>query len=185
VSCFTACGYWAVPADTGRTTGTFRESWTLQWRPEFELAVIEASGAGTTVASAAVDTVARAAAEADIAPLCDLVEDTLLADLPEALEQVMAALAERTALQHDVARLMGAVEPLARVTRYGNVRGVDTGRVAAVLAGVVARVAIGLPPASATLDDDAAAQLRRHIDSVQRGLATLDDPQLRNQWRAA
>ncbi|GMA86243.1 hypothetical protein GCM10025868_14930 [Angustibacter aerolatus] len=25
---------WGTPADAGRTTGTFKEGWTLRWRPE-------------------------------------------------------------------------------------------------------------------------------------------------------
>ncbi|WP_280498815.1 DUF5682 family protein, partial [Nocardia cyriacigeorgica] len=56
---------WGTPTDSEvRATGTFRETWTLQWEPEFAVAVIEASRWGTTVASAAetklLDTAARA-----------------------------------------------------------------------------------------------------------------------------
>ncbi len=173
---------WAEPADTGRTTGTFREAWRLEWRPELALAVIEAGGTGTTVAAATTDAVAQQATTADIATLCRLVEQALPAELPEALDTVMAALGERAARQHDVVRLMASVEPLARATRYGDVRGIDTVTLASVLTGIVTRVAIGLPPAATALDDDAAHELRRHLDSVHRGLAALDDGPLRGQW---
>ncbi|MGH3241341.1 MAG: DUF5682 family protein, partial [Spirillospora sp.] len=50
---------WGVPAETGRSKGTFRETWTLAWRPEFDVELIEASAWGTTVRSA---TTARAEA---------------------------------------------------------------------------------------------------------------------------
>ena len=43
---------WGELADTGRTTGTFKEAWQLEWYPELAVAVIEASLHGNTVASA-------------------------------------------------------------------------------------------------------------------------------------
>src|SRR3546814_795473 len=45
---------WGTPADSEvRSTGTFRETWALQWKPEFSVSVIEASLWGTTVVAAA------------------------------------------------------------------------------------------------------------------------------------
>lgn len=177
---------WATPAATGRTGGTFKEAWDVQWQPELDVALIEASGSGTTIESAATAVVARrAAGDADVAALAGLVEAALLADLPEGLDAVLAALGERAARQHDTTVLMAAVEPLARVRRYGDVRRSDTAVVAGVLAGIVTRVAVGLPPACASLDDDSAAAVRARMESVQRGLAMLDDGALRDEWLAA
>ena len=42
---------WGDPVDAGRTPGTFKEAWTLEWQPELAVALIEASGYGTTVAA--------------------------------------------------------------------------------------------------------------------------------------
>jgi hypothetical protein len=88
--------------------------------------------------------VAARVAEADLAALTELVEEALLADLPAALDTAMGALADRSARQHDNERLMAAVEPLARVSRYGNVRRVDTEAIHRVLVGIATRAAIGL-----------------------------------------
>ncbi|MFP5317994.1 MAG: DUF5682 family protein [Acidimicrobiia bacterium] len=173
---------WAHPTVTGATRGTFKEAWELEWHPELEVALIEASGAGTTLESAATEVVRRRAAEGDIGELSRLVESVLLADLPEALAAVLSVLAERAALQHDTSVLMAAVEPLARVGRYGSVRRFDTALVHQVLDGVVTRVTVGLPAACAALDDEAAAAMRARIDSVQRGIALLDDAGLRHRW---
>lgn len=176
---------WAVPASTGRTRGTFKEAWALEWRPELEVALIEASGLGTTIVAAATAVVGQRAVDADIALLSRLVEAALLADLPDALTSVLAVLDERAAHQHDTTALMGAVEPLARVRRYGNVRQFDTEVVHRALAGIVTRVAVGLPAACAALDDDAAASLRSLVDSVQRGIGLVDDDDLRSIWLRA
>lgn len=176
---------WGEPAETGRTRGTFREAWTVEWRPELEVALIEASVHGTTIPSAATSVVTQRAAGADVGVLASLVETTLTAELPDALGTVLDALAERAARQHDTTRLMAAVEPLARVRRYGNVRRADTELVARVLAGVVTRVAVGLPSACAALDDDAAVTVRDLVDGVQRGIALLDQQELRREWQRA
>jgi hypothetical protein len=173
---------WAEPAETSRTKGTFRESWTLEWKPELEVALIEASGFGTTISSAATAVVAQRTAEADIAELSTLVETTLTADLPTALSDVLAALDERAARQHDITRLMAAVEPMARVRRYGNVRRADTELVQRVLTGIVTRITVGLPAACTAVDEDAGRELRELIDGVQRGIGLLDQRELRDVW---
>ncbi|MEU8385469.1 DUF5682 family protein, partial [Streptosporangium sp. NPDC048865] len=43
---------WGTPRES-RSKGTFRESWSLAWRPEFDIDLIEASAWGTTVPAAA------------------------------------------------------------------------------------------------------------------------------------
>jgi hypothetical protein len=77
---------------------------------------------------------------------------------------------------------MASVEPLARVSRYSDVRGADVALVADVLESIVLRVCVGLPPAAAALDDDAAGVLRGRLDAVERGLSMLDDRELRDSW---
>jgi hypothetical protein len=177
---------WGEPAETGRTGGTFKEAWLLQWHPAFEVALVEASAAGTTIESAAVATLTDAAARtSDPGDVAVLMEDALLAELPAALAALTTILAERAAQQRDTVRLMAAVEPLARTRRYGNVRRVDTEAVGPVLAGLLTRVAVGLPAAVAAIDDDSAANLRDLVESVDRAVGLLDDAELRRPWLAA
>jgi hypothetical protein len=177
---------WGNETDAGGSTGTFKEAWELEWTPELAVAVIEAGLFGTTVASAAAAKVAeRAEAADDLATLARLVAACLVADLPDGLRSVVASLEERTAKQHDVLALLGAVEPLARTIRYGDVRGVDVGGVAGVLKALVVRAAVGLPAACNGLDDDAADAVRAGIEGADRGVALLDDEGMRRRWTAA
>jgi len=177
---------WGTEADAGGTTGTFKEAWDLEWHPELAVAVIEAGLFGTTVAAAAAAKVADTAARSDdLATLGRLVSQCLLADLPEGLRSVVASLEERTARQHDVLALLGAVEPLARTIRYGDVRGVDVGGVVQVLRALVVRAAIGLPAACVGLDDAAAAAVRDGIEGAHRGVALLDDEGMRGRWMSS
>ncbi|HET6937162.1 MAG TPA: DUF5682 family protein [Nocardioides sp.] len=175
---------WGTPADAGRSTGTFKEGWTLAWQPEFAVALVEAGLYGTTVLGAATALVTEKAGKAeDLGALGALVERCFLADLPEALADVISALAAQTARQQDVVALLETIEPLARTRRYGDVREADTSLVADVLDTVVARASVDLRPGCASLGDDAAARMRAAIDAAQRGISLVEaEPPV---WREA
>lgn len=177
---------WGRTDGEARGTGTFREEWALCWRPELAVRVIEAASWGTTV-SAAADARTRHAARTatDLAALTALVGRTLTADLPGALGEVMDAVSRRAAVDSDVGRLADALPALARVQRYGDVRGTTATAVAAVVEGLVARIAVGLPGAVHGLDDDAAALAVRRIDGVADAVGLLDDEGHRARWHDA
>ncbi|MFF3420161.1 DUF5682 family protein [Streptomyces sp. NPDC002698] len=167
---------WGEPVMSRGSTGTFRETWRLRWEPELSVRVAEAGVWGTTVLSAAT---AKAEADAVGAPsLADvtaLAERCLLAGLPDALPVVMRVLADRAALDTDVGHLAQALPALVRSLRYGDVRGTDTHALADVAAGLAERVFVGLPPACAALDGDAAEEMRRHLDAVHGAVGLLEE----------
>lgn len=176
---------WGQPTDTGRTTGTFKEAWVLEWKPELAVSVVEASRYGTTVASAAGSFVSEQAQAAESLPvLSKLLESCLLAELSDGIAGVVSALVERTALQQDVPPLLETIAPLARTCRYGNVRGVDVSDVRKILETTVVRSCVALPTACAGLDDEAAGAMRRAIDSAQDGLTLLPELPM-DDWHTA
>ena len=178
---------WGRPAHAqGMSRGTFKEAWRLAWQPELEVRLIEQSRWGTTVEAASQARAIADATEAEtLADLTALVETCLLAALPGAVASVMAAFQARAAHDADAGRLMDALEPLARVSRYGSVRQEDLASVDAAIEGLVPRICVGLVPATASLDDDAAAAMARRIDAVHGALALLARDDLRDPWLAA
>jgi hypothetical protein len=177
---------WGDLAEATGARGTFHELWDLEWQPEYAVRLIEASMWGTTLADACTAYVRDAVAKAQsLAAITGLVEATLLADLPAATADVMRAFEERAAVGTDVQQLMDALPPLARVVRYGNVRETDVEAVAAVVEGLVVRIAVGLGGAVSSLDDEAAGALAASIANVHGALALLDRGDLREAWEAA
>ncbi|MFI1725770.1 DUF5682 family protein [Streptomyces sp. NPDC020489] len=167
---------WGEPAVSRGSTGTFRETWRLRWEPELSVRVAEAGVWGTTVLAAATAKVAADAVSAPgLADVTALAERCLLAELPEALPVVMRVLADRAALDADVGHLAQALPALVRALRYGDVRGTDTHALTEVAAGLAERVFVGLPPACAALDTDAAEEMRRHVDAVHGAVGLLGD----------
>ncbi len=177
---------WGERLEREGALGTFHEIWRLVWDPEYALAVVEAGMWGNTVADAAAARAGDAAARApDLPSLAPLLDQTLLADLPDAAATVVRRLEEQAALASDVVHLLEALPPLARVLRYGSVRKTDADVVAAVVASMVARVAIGLPGAAHGIDDEAAEALDRLIQAADAALGALDDAALLAVWRGA
>ncbi len=178
---------WGEPERVeGRKKGTFHESWRLRWRPEFAVSLIEASMWGNTVpAAAAARTVQVADREEELPGLTGMLERVLLADLPGATRHLIGRIDARAALASDVRHLMDALPPLAGVVRYGDVRGTDGALLRHVADGLVARVAIGLPAACASLSDEAAAEMVPPITAVQGAVSLLQDEHHQAAWTAA
>lgn len=182
---------WGEPAASRGSTGTFRETWRLRWEPELSVRVAEAGVWGTTVlAAATAKAEADAVAARSLADVTGLAERCLLAELPDALPVVMRVLADRAALDADVGHLAQALPALVRSLRYGDVRATDTHALAEVAAGLAERVFVGLPPACAALDAEAAEEMRRHVDAVHGavgllgGAASETHGDLRARWHS-
>lgn len=173
---------WGTPRKA-RGKGTFRESWTLEWRPEYDVELITAGAWGTTVPAAAVTRVMELAQgdQADgrrpsLAELTALAERCLPADLPQALPYVLDAISAGAALDGDVTHLMAALPALARAWRYGDVRGTPPAGLAVIVDSLLARVRAGLSPALTGLDDDSAREMTGHVDAVHAAVALLAGP---------
>ena len=179
---------WITPAETSvESQGTFRETWASRWQPEFTVSIVEASVWGTTLAAAAGARIESAIRTGTLAELTALVERCLLADLPESLERLLTALANRAALDVDVVHLMDALPALARAQRYGDVRQTDTTALRQVGQVMVVRVCAGLAQAIGGLDDDSAAAMRARVDATNAAIGLLhqtatEDRDLRSLW---
>ncbi len=164
---------WGEPVVSRGSTGTFRETWRLRWDPELAVRVAEAGVWGTTVLGAAT---AKAEAEAvaaqALAEVTALAERCLRAELSDALPVVMRVLADRAALEADVGHLAQALPRWSVRCATGRARhghpGAGRGRDGPGGAGV-----LGLPPACAALDAEAAEEMRRHIDAVHGSVGLL------------
>lgn len=175
---------WGMLQQSGGRVSTFHEVWQVQWKPEFAVAIIEANVWGNTVESAATAKAVYDATQAPSLPqITVLLDVSILAGLDAAIEPLLAQIQSQAALASDVRHLMEAMLPLARVARYGDVRGTHAGQVLPILIGMFERVVVGLPAACSALDDDAAAQMLESMSLTQQTVDLLDRPDLRDAWQ--
>ena len=166
--------------------GTFKENWRLQWQPELAVAVIEANLWGNTVLDAASARACDLAQRSEqLSALTELVEQTLLAELPDAIGVVMERLQNVAALTSDIPHLMDSLSPLARVLRYGSVRQTDAGLVGHIVDGLVTRITIGLPAACSSLDDEAARVMFGKIQATNAAISLLQNSEQTAVWQSA
>jgi hypothetical protein len=177
---------WGTPQRVSGKMGTFWEHWSLQWQVEFAVRIIEANIWGNTVEAAAAARARRRADEATELPqLTDLLNQVIVADLSEGVEHILTRVQIQAAIAADVRQLMLALPPLARVARYSDVRGTKSEQITPVIAALFERVLVGLPPACAALDDDAAQQMAESLDAVRDCITMLDDASMRAAWHTA
>lgn len=175
---------WGEAQRGQNSKGTFHELWRLQWQPEFSVKIIEAAIWGTTIETAATASAREKADKAVYLPtLTALLDSVLLADLPDAMRHVMARLETEAALASDTQHLMAALPPLANVLRYGNVRQTDTGAVSHIVRGLVTRIAVGLPAACASLNDEAAGVMDTHLTAVHMAISLLQNEDYNSLWQ--
>ncbi len=178
---------WGTLAENGnKGKGTFRETWTLSWKPEFSLNLIEAGMWGNTVESAATAFVLdRAGSLEFLSEVTELLKKSLLAHLPFAIGRLSDRLRDLASLTRDVVQLLEAMPPLVDVYRYGDVRGTDRESIAAILEQLVPRITIGLSAAFSGIDDGVAAERLATFLRAHRAIALLNDPAHRIQWERA
>lgn len=175
---------WGQNQHSGMSTSTFHDVWQLQWQPEFAVRIIEANVWGNTVAAAAsARVVYRAEHSPNLREICDALNECILAGLPEAVGQVLMHVQARAALATDVGMLMEALPSLARVARYGDVRGTESHHILPIIVGLFERIVVGLSAACSSLDDEAAEGMLKHIGEVQQALDLLQREDLKTQWQ--
>lgn len=179
---------WAAERYAGGR-GTFKEAWALVWKPEFSVRLVEASRSGQTVMDAATAVAVESARGAGtLAELTTLLEAVRYADLSGALPVALAALDARAAGNADVSDLLEALPPLARLARYGDVRGRDgesNALAGATFRTLLTRAGVGLPLAGVGIADDAAGTLRGHVNGADAAVRLLDDGAVLAEWHAA
>lgn len=175
---------WGKRQESGRRAkGTFHEVWRVLWEPEFVVRLIMAGRWGNTIEIAAsTRAIDEARSAKELPQLTALLDDAILADLPEAVAALIAGIQAQAAVGADIPHLMEALPPLANVSRYGNVRGTDVDMVLEVVSGLAARICVGLPNACASLDDEAAKAMFDRVVAVDAAIAMLDRPELLASW---
>jgi hypothetical protein len=119
-----------------------------------------------------------------LSDLVGLLDDALFADLADAIQPLVTATEQRAAALADVQQLLEAIAPLVSVYRYGNVRNTDVTLVRHILDAVVPRVLVGLLPAAANIDSDAAETLWKQMRETERALNQLADEEFLPGWRS-
>jgi len=176
---------WGRHEPSGGKRSTFHEIWLIEWKPDFAVALIEASIWGNTVKSAATAKVIHnSSTSSELTALTSLLEASIVASLESAVDPLLVQIQAMAAVGADVRHLMDALLPMARVARYGDVRGTEAPHVLPIFLGMFERALVGIATACSALDDDAATRMVASMGSVNEALQILNRDDLHSEWRA-
>lgn len=174
---------WAEKTDISGK-GTFKEQWRLQWDPAFIIEIIDKGVYGNTVETAANAYVKHLATDAaSLKILCELLENALPAELPQAVETLIRQVSNQSAATGDVIQLMEVIPPLVTISRYGNVRKTDAALVSGIITGMITRICISLPGACTGIADEAAQKLLQLFLQMNNAVNILQEPDITTQWQ--
>lgn len=178
---------WGKAGDTGSSRGTFRERWVIAWQPEFAVQLVENQIYGSSIASAASErTIHKMRELRQLGPLAGLVMSALEAELPRAVEQGFALLAERAAHTAEGLDLLDGLPPLVDISRYGTSRNLSLAHVNELIERLALQAALSLPVVVRQLNDDESTHYRTAIANAhsQLELAQVPEPVMAAWWHA-
>jgi hypothetical protein len=174
---------WAEKTDVS-SKGTFKEQWRLQWDPAFIIEIIDKGIYGNTVEAAASAYVKHlATGAASLKVLCELLENAIPAELPQAVASLIRQVSNQSAATGDVIQLMEVIPPLVSISRYGNVRKTDAALVSDIATGMITRICISLPGACTGIADEAAQILLQLFLQMNNAVNMLQEPDITTQWQ--
>jgi hypothetical protein len=169
--------------DSDQDQATWKEVWRLRWEPQSEISLVEGSLLGDTVEiAAAVQLAQRLDACERIDEAAALVHDAALCRLADALEDARRRLQAMAVEASGFTALAGAVRSLAEVARYGDVRKVDPGPLAPLLAQLFLRAALSARDACCCDDATAREQVRPAILSLHDVAREIPDGVDAGRW---
>lgn len=155
--------------ESDQDQATWKEVWTMRWKPASEISLVEGSLLGDTVEIAAAVRLAQRLQECEqIDQAAALVQDAAMCRLADALEDARRRLQAMAVEASGFTALAGAVHSLAEVVRYGNVRKVDPAPLAPLLSQLFLRAALSAKDACSC--DDATAR-----EKVRPAILSLND----------
>ncbi|NNE30214.1 MAG: hypothetical protein HKN16_11290 [Saprospiraceae bacterium] len=177
-------GYFEPSSETD--LGGFKEYWKLQWKASFAMRIVEAGMWGNTVESAAINFLKDKAGKVErLKELAELLQQALLAYLPETMNALIKKLDEAGATTLDISLLLELVHPLVQAYTFGSTRQIDIRALESLLMHLIPRVCIGLPNCAQQLDEDASRILQEEIIQANQAIQLLQRKDLDALWTEA
>jgi hypothetical protein len=178
---------WGRLLDSGRSRGTFREKWMLQWEPEFAVNLVEHIVHGATIEQAAGQVSMDAMRDStSLAPLAELVRAAMNAQLESAVTEGVRLLGERAAQTSDCYELLTTISPMAEISRYGHARRGVAASLDALLRQTALEAFIALPYAVRDLDAEAAQRMSDAIGQTHHAIHLAEfSPDDLHSWHRA
>lgn len=163
---------------------TWAESWSLQWTPEAEIQIAEASLKGDTIRQAAAFVLKEQLEQSSSVGMAARgIEQACECGMPEAIPGGVSVLQGLSQENVSVTEIAAALTPLSAIIRYGTIRHVDGTCLEPVVAQLFYRGCLLLPEASVC--DDAMARTMTEAMTVFNEMTLYHDFVNTDRWTEA
>jgi len=153
---------------------TWAELWKLQWTPETEIEIVEASLNGDTIEQASQFKLSAGLAESkNLAETAKILSDVFLCGLNDTVKSAVSAvqrLAAECSSEKDTGDTIGT---LSGIIRFGSIRRIDTEPIIPILQQLYLRFCLNLNSAS-ICDNNASAELVQALTKVNDAFLSHD-----------
>src|SRR5215470_1524937 len=176
---------WGRLTDAQAGRGTFREVWVIEWEPSYSVSLAEALVFGVTIEQAAANATLKKARETrSITELASLIQNALVADLPETAASCIEQLQAAAVSSSDITDLMKAISPLVFVLRYGSARRLPEDALRSLILSISVEINAGVRIASRGLDQPTAAERISAMEAYDEAMRLFGDDALTSSWRS-
>jgi len=167
--------------------GQFHEYWTLEWYPEFQIQIIEASLHGLTLREACGGFVKMHLSnqQSDTAQAAEILLKVLKADLPELIDPLCQSLKDNLTTSADLLQLLEVLPSLVVAYRYGSTQKLDVLALGGLLKQILPRICISLPNYVSGIKEDVAEQMCPILVAIDQALRLLTLESFQDQWVTA
>ncbi|GBR01264.1 DUF5682 family protein [Asaia lannensis] len=174
---------WGRLVDGAAGRGTYREIWRMSWSPSYAIALVQALPYGVTIEQAANNkAIADAGRSADIAVLSGLVRQCLLADLPDATDQVITRLHDVAVTTQSMASLMESVVTLVSLLRYGGARPLPEAALRTLVWTLCVEICAGFSFSCRGIDKKAACSTKEVMAGFDQSVTLFGEAHLTGLW---
>lgn len=172
-----------TPKSWGRGKGTFTETWTLRWQPDYLIRLIERSVWGNTLSDAVTQYVIDQVEKIDnLEALGKMINQALPAALPVTIQAIAGRLKTVASLSGSIPDMMGTLPALVAALTFGDVRQTAAEMIEPVIDALIPRICVGISPAMSGLDRDGADPMIPFFNQAHRAIRTLEREDYRRDW---
>lgn len=176
---------WGQLSDAGRSRGTFRERWILQWQPEYAVELVENTVYGQSIEKAAQQRlITELGRSDDLGFLARSVRKSMLAQLPKSTQAGLDRLSRCAATNAEGLAMLQAISPLADLLRYGEAREFNPEQMQQLVEQIAIQASIALGHAAKALNDEASGELGAALSEADAALHLIEIQEtVMQRWR--
>ncbi len=155
------------PIHSAQASATFRESWTLQWNTEVEIALIENSLKGETLDLALISSMREKMQTPTIEVITQNILDSFLCGLSNTFQEFIIILQSATIENTDFIGFINCMNHLTKVIAYGDLRKISTDFLHDILKTLYLKTVL-LAEENSNCQDDKVKDMMKGYDLLQQ-----------------